>query len=64
MEKTTPACNKCVLDATTPGVSINAETGLCQFCEHFSPLPKKKKRNTGHGWILCSNLRHTRGSMM
>lgn len=43
MEKTTLACNKCVLDATTPGVSINAETGLCKFCEHFSPLPKEKK---------------------
>jgi tRNA(Ile)-lysidine synthase TilS/MesJ len=43
MAKTALTCNKCVLDATTPGVSINAETGLCQFCEHFAPLPKEKK---------------------
>lgn len=43
MAKTARTCNTCVLDATTPGVSINADTGLCQFCEHFTPLPKEKK---------------------
>jgi len=31
------------LDSNTPGISINAETGLCQFCEHFTPLSKEKK---------------------
>lgn len=36
-------CKKCVLDSKTPGISIHSETGLCQFCEQFVPLPKKKK---------------------
>ena len=41
---TTPhTCKKCVLDSTTPGIFINADTGLCQFCEHFTPLSKEKK---------------------
>src|SRR5674476_1594484 len=26
-----------------PGVTINPETGLCQFCEHYSPLPQEKR---------------------
>jgi tRNA(Ile)-lysidine synthase TilS/MesJ len=43
MAKNALTCNKCVLDTTTPGVSINADTGLCQFCEHFTPLPREKK---------------------
>jgi tRNA(Ile)-lysidine synthase TilS/MesJ len=43
MAKATLTCKKCVLDATTPGISINAETGLCQFCEHYTPLSKEKK---------------------
>ncbi|HWS21372.1 MAG TPA: hypothetical protein VN227_01880 [Methanoregula sp.] len=43
MTKNALTCNKCVLDTTTPGVSINADTGLCQFCEHFTPLPQEKK---------------------
>lgn len=36
-------CKNCVLDSTTPGISISAVTGLCQFCEHFNPLSKEKK---------------------
>ena len=43
MAKNTLTCKKCVLDSNTPGISINAETGLCQFCEHFTPLSKEKK---------------------
>jgi tRNA(Ile)-lysidine synthase TilS/MesJ len=36
-------CKKCVLDSKTPGISINPDTGLCQFCENFTPLSKEKK---------------------
>jgi len=36
-------CKNCVLDSKTPGISIHPETGLCQFCEHFTPLSKDKK---------------------
>jgi len=43
MAKDTLTCKKCVLDSKTPGISINANTGLCQFCEHYTPLSKEKK---------------------
>lgn len=41
MDKVT--CKKCILDSETPGVTIHPETGLCQFCGEFTPLPKEKK---------------------
>jgi hypothetical protein len=41
--KATLTCKKCVLDSKTPGISINADTGLCQFCEHYTPLSVEKK---------------------
>jgi tRNA(Ile)-lysidine synthase TilS/MesJ len=43
MAKAPHTCKKCVLDSTTPGISISADTGLCQFCEHFTPLSSEKK---------------------
>jgi len=43
MVKDTLTCKKCVLDAKTPGISINTDTGLCQFCEHYTPLSSEKK---------------------
>jgi len=43
MAKTTHSCKKCVLDSTTPGITISADTGLCQFCEHFTPTSPEKK---------------------
>jgi len=43
MAKSTQTCKNCVLDSATPGISINADTGLCQFCEHFTPLSPEKK---------------------
>ncbi len=43
MAKATHTCKKCVLDSATPGISINADTGLCQFCEQFTPLSTEKK---------------------
>ena len=61
MAKTIHQCKKCVLDSATPGISINAETGLCQFCEHFTPSHQKKERNTVPGWMPCSNLPRTQG---
>jgi tRNA(Ile)-lysidine synthase TilS/MesJ len=36
-------CKKCALDSGIPGITINAETGLCQFCENYSPVPEMKK---------------------
>jgi len=41
--KETIICKNCVLDSKTPGISIHPETGLCQFCEHFTPISKEKK---------------------
>jgi tRNA(Ile)-lysidine synthase TilS/MesJ len=38
----TVTCKNCVLDSQIPGITINADTGLCQFCEHFTPLTKDK----------------------
>jgi len=42
MGMNTSSCKKCILDAKTPGISINPDTGLCQFCEHYTPLPEEK----------------------
>jgi len=36
-------CKNCALDSETPGITINPDTGLCQFCEHYTPLPQNKK---------------------
>lgn len=36
-------CKTCALDSKMPGVTINPETGLCQFCEHFTPTPQEKR---------------------
>lgn len=36
-------CKNCILDAKTPGISIDPGTGLCQFCERFTPLSEEKK---------------------
>ncbi len=36
-------CKNCALDSRIPGVNINPETGLCQFCENYSPVPELKK---------------------
>jgi tRNA(Ile)-lysidine synthase TilS/MesJ len=43
MATTVHQCKKCVLDSATPGISISTDTGLCQFCEHFTPLTSEKK---------------------
>jgi len=43
MAKPALTCKKCVLDSATPGISINPDTGLCKFCEHFIPLTQEKK---------------------
>ena len=43
MAMDTIMCKKCALDSETPGITINADTGLCQFCEHYTPLSKEKK---------------------
>lgn len=39
----TVECKRCILDSRTPEISIHPETGLCQFCEHFTPLPQHKR---------------------
>ncbi|MDD1699687.1 MAG: hypothetical protein LUQ04_02710 [Methanoregula sp.] len=43
MATDTVICKNCALDSKTPGITINANTGLCQFCEHFTPLSREKK---------------------
>jgi len=37
-------CKKCVLDSDIPGISINKETGLCHFCETYTPLSSQEKK--------------------
>jgi tRNA(Ile)-lysidine synthase TilS/MesJ len=39
----TVVCKNCALDSKTPGITINPDTGLCQFCEHYTPLLREKK---------------------
>ena len=36
-------CKKCVLDSDIPGIDINKETGLCHFCETYTPLSSQEK---------------------
>jgi len=36
-------CEKCVLDSDIPGIDINKETGLCHFCETYTPLSSQEK---------------------
>jgi tRNA(Ile)-lysidine synthase TilS/MesJ len=43
MATETVVCKNCTLDSKTPGITISADTGLCQFCEHYTPLSKEKK---------------------
>jgi tRNA(Ile)-lysidine synthase TilS/MesJ len=43
MAMNTVVCKNCALDSETPGITISADTGLCQFCEHYTPLSKEKK---------------------
>lgn len=43
MTADTVVCKRCALDSKMPGVTISADTGLCQFCEHYTPLPAEKR---------------------
>ncbi|AKB85443.1 hypothetical protein [Methanococcoides methylutens] len=36
-------CKRCILDSDIPGIKINEETGLCQFCEKYEPLSSEDK---------------------
>jgi len=36
-------CKKCVLDSDIPGIHINEDTGLCHFCETYTPLTSQEK---------------------
>lgn len=36
-------CKKCVLDSDIPGIQINKESGLCHFCETYTPLTLQEK---------------------
>ena len=36
-------CKKCVLDSDIPGIQINEDTGLCHFCETYTPLTSQEK---------------------
>ncbi len=38
-------CKKCVLDSDIPGITINEKTGLCHFCETYTPLSEQEKSN-------------------
>jgi len=39
----TTICKNCILDSQIPGITINPKTGLCQHCEHYTPLSEEKK---------------------
>ncbi|MCQ1535225.1 hypothetical protein FTO70_05885 [Methanosarcina sp. KYL-1] len=36
-------CKKCVLDSSIPGIIINEGSGLCHFCETYTPLSSQEK---------------------
>ena len=36
-------CKKCILDSDIPGIQINEESGLCHFCETYTPLTLQEK---------------------
>lgn len=38
-------CKKCVLDSDIPGIQINEESGLCHFCETYTPLTLQEKND-------------------
>ena len=40
-------CKKCALDTGTPGITINAGSGLCQFCESYKPLSEETREKSG-----------------
>ncbi|KGK97740.1 hypothetical protein LI82_08155 [Methanococcoides methylutens] len=37
-------CKKCILDSDIPGITINEESGLCQFCESYKPMSPDEKK--------------------
>jgi tRNA(Ile)-lysidine synthase TilS/MesJ len=37
-------CKKCILDSDIPGITINEESGLCQFCENYIPMSSEEKK--------------------
>ncbi len=43
MSMDTFVCKICALDSDIPGITVNPDTGLCQFCEHYTPVPPQKK---------------------
>ncbi|HOV66792.1 MAG TPA: hypothetical protein PLI31_00345 [Methanoregulaceae archaeon] len=42
MDMTT--CKRCILDSNTPGISIDPDTGWCQFCTDFTPPGEDERR--------------------
>jgi len=36
-------CKKCILDSDIPGIQINENSGLCHFCETYTPLTSQEK---------------------
>jgi tRNA(Ile)-lysidine synthase TilS/MesJ len=36
-------CKKCILSSDIQGININKETGLCHFCETYTPLSSQQK---------------------
>jgi len=36
-------CKKCILDSDIPGIDINDDSGLCNFCETYKPLSSEEK---------------------
>jgi len=36
-------CKKCILDSDIPGITINEGSGLCQFCENYTPMSSEEK---------------------
>ena len=39
-------CKKCALDTSSPGITINASSGLCQFCESYTPLTVENREKS------------------
>jgi tRNA(Ile)-lysidine synthase TilS/MesJ len=52
-------CRRCVLNSAMPGVTVDGESGLCQFCRENSVIPPEEQIQAQHS--MGDLLRLTRG---
>ncbi len=60
MNDTVNVCRRCVLNSAMPGVNIDEESGLCQFCRNHSEILPQERVQAQKA--MDALLRKTRGS--